>query len=128
MVLAGDPALLFGLKMALCLGLFLLAAAWLRHRIACVQTARGAPPEGASASQALAHYFGPRARPQDFEHEHRLYRQTIRILARELQRLDPGHIEAREALEFLAERESPPQPRPARSCGEADPRRDKPAV
>jgi flagellar hook protein FlgE len=38
-----------------------------------------------------------------FEHERRLYRQTIRVLARELQRLEPTHVEAREALELLGE-------------------------
>jgi hypothetical protein len=112
-VFSTDPAMLFGLKMALCLGLFLLAAAWLRRRVARIQNAHGLPPQGASASQALAHYFGPRGRPQAFEHEHRLYRQTIRILARELQRLDPTHVDAREALELLGE---PNPPRHAREA------------
>jgi hypothetical protein len=114
-VLSSDPAILFGLKMALCLSLFLLAAAWLRRRVARIQNAQGLPPQGASASQALAHYFGPRARAQGPDHEHRLYRQTIRILARELQRLDPSHVEAREALELLGEPDAPPQPAPSRS-------------
>jgi hypothetical protein len=105
-VLSVDPALLFGLKMATCLGLFLLAAAWLRRRVASVQRANGLPPEGASASEALAHYFGANA--PGFEHERRLHRQTIRILARELQRLDSAHPEARAALELLGEPTSPP--------------------
>jgi hypothetical protein len=107
-VLSDDPATLFGLKMALCLGLFLLAAAWLRRRVARIQGAHGLPPEGASAPQALAHYLGARARAQGFEHERRLYRQTIRTLARELLRLDSTHIEAREALDLLGELDSPP--------------------
>jgi hypothetical protein len=105
-VLPADPATVFGLKMALCLALFLLAAAWLRRRVARIQGARGLPPESASASQALSHYFGSRAGARSFEHERRLYRQTIRVLARELQRLDPAHLEAREALELLEEREA----------------------
>jgi hypothetical protein len=100
-----DPATLFGLKMALCLAVFLLGAAWLRRRIARVQGAGGPPPEGASVTQGLAHYFGARAGAGGFAHERRLYRQTIRVLARELQRLDPGHAEAREALELLDERD-----------------------
>jgi hypothetical protein len=107
-----DPALLFGLKMASCLALFLLAAGWLRRVVAKVQSANGPPPEGASASEALAHYFGANAR--GFEHERLLHRQTIRILARELQRLDAAHPEARAALELLGEPTSPqlPAPRP----------------
>jgi hypothetical protein len=104
-MLPADPATRFGLKMALCLAVFLLGAAWLRRRVARVQGADGPPPEGASASQALAHYFGARAGTGGFEHERRLYRQTIRILARELQRLDPTHAEAREALDLLGERD-----------------------
>jgi hypothetical protein len=107
-VLSGDPAILFGLKMALCLSLFLLAAAWLRRRVARIQGAHGLPPEGASAPQALAHYLGTRARAPGFEHERRLYRQTIRVLARELQRVDPTHIEAREALDLLREQDRAP--------------------
>ena len=106
-MLPADPATLFGLKMALCLAVFLLAAAWLRRRVARVQGADGLPPEGASAAQALAHYLGARADAGGFAHERRLYRQTIRILARELQRLDPAHPEAREALELLDERDQP---------------------
>jgi hypothetical protein len=101
-----DPAALFGLKMASCLALFLLAAGWLRRVVAKVQSANRPPPAGASASEALAHYFGANAR--GFEHERRLHRQTIRILARELQRLDPAHPEARAALELLGEPTSPP--------------------
>jgi hypothetical protein len=104
-VLSGDPATLFGLKMALCLGLFLLTAAWLRRRVARIQSAHGLPPKGASAPQALAHYLGAGARAQGFEHERRLYRQTIRVLARELQRLEPMQVEAREALELLREQD-----------------------
>jgi hypothetical protein len=103
-----DPAMLFGLKMTACLALFLLAAAWLRRRVAKVQTANGLPPEGASTSAALAHYFGASAR--GVEHERRLHRQTIRILARELQRLDSAHPEARAALELLGEPTSPQPP------------------
>src|SRR5262245_29492564 len=98
-MLATDPATLFGLKMALYLALFLLAAAWLRRRIARVQAIHGRPPAGASASQTLAHYLGTRAGTRGVEHERRLYRQTIRVLARELQRREPTHVEAREALE-----------------------------
>jgi hypothetical protein len=105
-----DPATLFGLKMACCLALFLLAAAWLRRRVAKVQSANGLPPPGASASAALAHYFNADAR--GYEHERRLHRQTIRILARELQRLDPAHAEARAALELLGEPTSPQLPAP----------------
>lgn len=98
--------------MASCLALFLLAAGWLRRVVAKVQSANGPPPEGASASEALAHYFGANAR--GFEHERLLHRQTIRILARELQRLDAAHPEARAALELLGEPTSPqlPAPRP----------------
>ena len=110
-MLSADPGTLFGLKMALCLALFLLAAAWLRRRVARIQGTHGLPPEGASASQALAHYLGARAGARGFEHERRLYRQTIRVLARELQRLDATHVEAREALELLGEQE-PPRPSP----------------
>jgi hypothetical protein len=106
-VLSADPATLFGLKMALCLALFLLAAAWLRRRVVRIQGTHGPPSEGASASQALAHYLGARAGARGFEHERRLYRQTIRILARELQRLDATHVEAREALELLGEPDRP---------------------
>jgi hypothetical protein len=106
-VLPADPATLFGLKMALCLAVFLLGAAWLRRRIARVQGAGGPPPAGASVTQALAHYFGAPADAGGFAHERRLYRQTIRILARELQRLDPAHPEACEALELLDERDQP---------------------
>jgi hypothetical protein len=109
-VLSVDPALLFGLKMASCLALFLLAAGWLRRVVAKVQSANGLPPEGASASEALAHYFGANAR--GFEHERRLHRQTIRILARELQRLDSAHPEARAALELLGEPTLPQLPAP----------------
>jgi hypothetical protein len=108
-VLSPDPATLFGLKMTLCLALFLLGAAWLRRRVARVQAAHGPPPQGVSASQALAHYLGARAGARGFEHERRLYRQTIRVLARELQRLEPTHVEAREALELLEEPERPPE-------------------
>jgi hypothetical protein len=104
-----DPAVLFGLKMACCLAMFLLAAGWLRRVVARVQSVNGLPPEGASASAALAHYFGGNAR--GFDHERRLHRQTIRILARELQRLDSAHPEARAALELLGEPTSPPAPR-----------------
>jgi hypothetical protein len=100
--------MLFGLKMASCLALFLLAAAWLHRRVAKVQRAHGLPREGASASEALAHYFGANVR--GFEHERRLYRQTIRILAKELERLDSAHPEARAALELLGE---PTSPQPA---------------
>jgi hypothetical protein len=103
-----DPALLFGLKMATCLGLFLLAAAWLRRRVARVQGANGLPPEGASAFEAFGHYLGANAR--GFEHERRLHRQTIRMLARELERLDPANPEARAALELLGEPVSPQLP------------------
>lgn len=109
-MLPADPATLFGLRMALCLALFLLAAAWLRRRVARLQGVHGLPPEGASAAQALAHYFGTRARAGTFEHERRLYRQTIRILAAELARLDPTHVEVREALELLREPNLPIQP------------------
>jgi hypothetical protein len=109
-VLSVDPAVLFGLKMAFCLALFLLAAAWLRRRVARVQSANGLPPQAASMSEALAHYFGANAR--GFEHERRLHRQTIRILARELQRLDSAHPEARAALELVGEPISPPLPAP----------------
>jgi hypothetical protein len=109
-VLSIDPATLFGLKMTSCLALFLLAAAWLRRRVAKVQGANGLPPESASASEALAHYLGANARGVD--HERRLHRQTIRILARELQRLDPSHPEARAALELLGEPTSPELPAP----------------
>jgi hypothetical protein len=105
-----DPALLFGLKMTFCLALFLLAAAWLRGRVARVQSVNGLPPEGASTSQALAHYFGANAAGLD--HERRLYRQTIRILARELQRLDSSHPDAHAALELLGEPDSPQRPAP----------------
>lgn len=105
-----DPAVLFGLKMALCLALFLLAAGALRRRVARIQGVNGLPPDGASASQALAHYFGANARGT--EHERLLHRQTIRILARELQRLDRDHPEARAALELLGEPASPEQPAP----------------
>jgi hypothetical protein len=109
-MLSVDPALLFGLKMASCLALFLLAAAWLRRRVAKVQSANGLPPKGASTSEALAHYFGANA--HGFEHERQLHRQTIRILARELQRLDSAHPEARAALELLGEPTSPHLPVP----------------
>jgi hypothetical protein len=96
---------LFGLKMACCLAVFLLGAGWLRRMVARVQSVNGLPPEGASASAALSHYFGANAR--GVEHERRLHRQTIRILARELQRLDPAHPEARAALELLGESTTP---------------------
>jgi hypothetical protein len=109
-VLSVDPAMLFGLKMAACLALFLLAAAWLHRRVARVRSANGLPPEGASASEALAHYFGANAR--GFERERRLYRQTIRILARELERLDAAHPDARAALELLGESTAPQLPAP----------------
>ena len=109
-MLAVDPAVLFGLKMGCCLGLFLLVAAWLRRRVARVQGASGMPPEGASAAEALVHYFGANAR--GFEHERLLQRQTIRLLARELQRLDPAHPEARAALELVGEPALPPLPAP----------------
>jgi hypothetical protein len=112
-VLASDPATLFGLKMALCLALFLLAAAWLRRRIGRIQARHGLPPAGASASQTLAHYLGAQTGKRGFEHEHRLYRQTIRVLARELQRLEPSHVEAREALELLGETDRAGEPRGA---------------
>ena len=110
-MLSADPATLFGLKMALCLALFLLAAAWLRRRVARIQGTHGLPPEGATPSQALAHYLRARVGARGFEHERRLYRQTIRVLARELQRLDATHVEAREALELLGEQD-PPRPAP----------------
>jgi hypothetical protein len=109
-VLSVDPAVLFGLKMASCLVLFLLPAAWLRRRVARVQGTNGLPHEGASTAEALAHYFGANARA--FENERRLHRQTIRILARELQRLDSAHPEARAALELLGEPTSPQLPVP----------------
>jgi hypothetical protein len=110
-MLSLTPAVLFGLKMTACLALFLLAAAWLRQRVAKVQGANGLPPEGASAAEAIGHYFGTNAR--GLEHERRLQRQTIRLLARELQRLDSAHPEARAALELLGEPASPPSaPRP----------------
>jgi hypothetical protein len=109
-VLSVDPAVLFGLKMASCLALFLLAAAWLRRRVARVQSTNGLPHDGASTAEALAHYFGANARA--FENERRLHRQTIRILARELQRLDSAHPEARAALELLGEPTSPQLPVP----------------
>jgi hypothetical protein len=100
-VLHANLATLFGLKMGICLALFLLAAAWLRRRVASIRGSHGLPPEKASASQAIGHYFGARVRAGGLEHERRLYRQTIRILARDLQRFDPTHVEAREALELL---------------------------
>lgn len=109
-MLSVDPATLFALKMSFCLALFLLAAAWLRRRVARVQSANGLPPQGASASEALTHYLGANAR--GLEHERLLHRQTIRILARELQRLDAAHPEARAALELLGEPTSPQLPTP----------------
>jgi hypothetical protein len=109
-MLSVDPAVLFGLKMASCLALFLLAAAWLRRRVARVQSTNGLPREDASTSEALAHYFGANARA--LESERRLHRQTIRILARELQRLDAAHPEARAALELVGEPTSPQPPVP----------------
>ena len=105
-MLSLTPAVLFGLKMASCLALFLLAAAWLRRRVGKIQSAAGLPREGASAAEAIAHYFGANARGLD--HERRLQRHTIRILARELQRLDPNHADARAALELLGEPAAPP--------------------
>jgi hypothetical protein len=105
-----DPGMLFGLKMGVCLATFLLAAAWLRRHVARIQSAHGLPPEGTSASEALRHYFGAHAR--GFEHERRLHHQTIRILARELQRLDADHPEARVALELLGEPTAPRLPAP----------------
>jgi hypothetical protein len=84
-----------------------LAYDWHR-RVAKVQRAHGLPREGASTSEALAHYFGANVR--GFEHERQLYRQTIRILARELERLDSAHPEAHAALELLGE---PTSPQPA---------------
>ena len=59
-----------------------------------------------AAAEAIAHYFGANARGLD--HERRLQRHTIRILARELQRLDPNHADARAALELLGEPAAPP--------------------
>ncbi len=105
-MLSLTPAMLFGLKMTACLALFLLAAAWLRQRVARVQSANGLPRAGASAGEAIGHYFGAGAR--GLEHERRLQRQTIRLLAKELQRLDPAHPEARAALELLGEPAAPP--------------------
>jgi hypothetical protein len=103
-----DPATLFALKMALCLALFLLGAAWLRRAVERTRRIKGPPPAGASAAQALSHFFAGPAQTRPLDHERRLYRQTIRILAMELRRLDPDHAEAREALALLALDQDPP--------------------
>jgi hypothetical protein len=95
-----DPATLFALKMALCLALFLLGAAWLRRAVERTRRIKGPPPAGASAAQALSHFFAGPAQTRPLDHERRLYRQTIRF--------DPDHAEAREALALLALDQDPP--------------------
>jgi hypothetical protein len=101
-LIATSPAVVFGLKMAFCLALFLLEAAWLRRFTERVKSSRGLPPGDASAVQALAHYLGKGSggAPQ-IDLELRLYRQTIRLLIKEIERLDPMNDEAREANHFL---------------------------
>lgn len=107
-----DPAALFAVKMAVCLALFLLGAAWLRRAVERTRRIKGPPPVGASTAQAITHFFGAPLEVRPLDHERRLYRQTIRILAMELRRLDPEHQEAREALALLALDEDAPGGRP----------------
>jgi hypothetical protein len=96
-----DPVIQFAFKMALCLAIFLLGAAWLRRAVERAKRTKGPPPESASVGEAIRHLFGnPPAEPP-VDHQRRLYRQTIKILAMELRRLDPDHEEAREALALL---------------------------
>jgi hypothetical protein len=97
-----SPAALFGLKMALCLVLFLFGAAWLRRFAERIKSTRGLPPGDASALQAVSHYLGnDSAQAQQMDQERRLYRQTIRLLVKELERLDPTNEELREANALL---------------------------
>lgn len=104
-----DPALIFGLKMGLCLVLLLLGAAWLRRLAERVKRVRGLPPEGASALQAISHYVGEaKDQEREIDRERRLYRQTIRVLAKELERLDPANEEAREASDLLEQTSTSP--------------------
>ena len=101
-MIAASPALVFGLKMAFCLALFLLGAAWLRRFAERVKDSRGLPPGEASALQAVSHYLGKGSGPAlQIDLELRLYRQTIRLLIKELERLDPANEEAREADHLL---------------------------
>ncbi|MGH6944602.1 MAG: hypothetical protein ACREH6_10330, partial [Geminicoccaceae bacterium] len=117
--LALTPATLFALKMGVCLALFLLGAARLRRMVDRVKRARGLPPRDSSVLQAFAHYFkgNDHARSPD-GHERRLYRQTIRILARELQRLDANNEDAREAIDLLTREAGEPA---ATRCAMHDP-------
>jgi hypothetical protein len=114
-LIATSPAIVFGLKMAFCLALFLLGAAWLRRFAERVKDSRGLPPGEASAIQAVSHYLGKSSGPApQIDLELRLYRQTIRLLIKELERLDPANEEAREADRLLRQT-------PAGNRGPADP-------
>lgn len=97
-----DPAAVFGLKMVVCLVLFLIGAAWLARFAERVKRRRGPPPEGASARETLGHFFGSRNGPSPRDAERRLYCEAIFALAREVERLDPGNGRARDALALLA--------------------------
>lgn len=102
-MIAATPAALFGIKMAVCLLCFLLGAVWLRRFAERVKRRHGLPPEGASPREALSHYL--RAEPVwpvGDGPELKRHRQTIRMLARELERLDPGNDVAQDALALIA--------------------------
>ncbi|WGF87590.1 hypothetical protein [Marinivivus vitaminiproducens] len=101
---------LFGLKMAVCMAVFLLGALWLHRRIARVKAKRGLPPSGSGAAATLAHFLKPAPSPDrgiapsGDAMELLLLRQTVRVLARDLLRRDPGHEEARAGLALVGAR------------------------
>lgn len=97
-----DPGTVFGFKMAVCLALFLIGAAWLARFAERVKRRRGPPPEGASARETLAHFFGGGSGLLPRANERRLYCEAVFALAREVERLDPGNGRARDALALLA--------------------------
>lgn len=83
-----DPITVFGLKMAVCMAVFLAAALGLR---AFARRGRAGPFARAST-----------AAPGSDDAERRLHLQTIRLLIKELNRCDPGNEEAAEAALLFA--------------------------
>lgn len=98
---------LFGIKMAVCMAVFLLGSLWLHRRIARIKAERGMPLAGSGAAPRLAHFLKPGSNgpaptlPGADAMELLLLRQTVRVLARDLLRHEPDHEEAKAGLALV---------------------------